>query len=188
MVDRCICCVFGLKLGHSCLSIRWCIIVVWSPFTNLLVSDIFSQVSASIRPNSILYWPSVSLERICDAPNYEYRRKQWTSPWLLSDFDVVFFVSACLLSFILMTVNLFACQICRPMSLYQLWCVPWVWDQNWRDPACLTRPAHTIVLEENSDLLELAVRRRVLCQKYPPKSNEQTRERCWSHGAISLKL
>ena len=84
--------------------------------------------------------------------NHEYRRKQWASPWLLSDFDVVFSASARFLSFILMTVDLFACKTRRPMSRHQLWCVPWMWNQNWRDPACLKRPAHVTVFLENSAL------------------------------------
>ena len=40
--------------------------------------------------NRILYWPSILLERIHDAPNHKYRRKQRASPWLLRDFNVVF--------------------------------------------------------------------------------------------------
>ena len=71
-------------------------------------------------------------------------------------------------------------QTRRPMFRHQLWCIPWMWDQNWRDPACLKRPAHVTVFEENSALLEQAVRWCVSCPKYPPKSNEHTRE--WLSG------
>ena len=73
--------------------------------TNLTVSEGFFQANA-IRSNSIFYWPFLPLERIRVAPDHEYRRKQWASPWLLSDFDVVFSVSTRLLSSILMTVDL----------------------------------------------------------------------------------
>ena len=44
----------------------------------------------------------------------------------------------------------FTCQILRPMSRYQFCCVPWMWDQNWRDPECQKRPAYVTVFEENS--------------------------------------
>ena len=124
--------------------------------TNLAVSIGFSHANASIRLDSIFYWSSVPLERFCDAPNHEYRRKKWALSWIFSDFDMVLSVSTRLLSFFLMTVDLFACQTRRPMSRYQLWCVPWMWNQNWRDWACLKRPGHGTVFEENSALLEQA--------------------------------
>ena len=111
--------------------------------------DEFSDANSSIRPNSILHWPSILLEWIFDALNHEYRRKQWASPWLLSDFDVVFSVSARLLSSIPIIGDLFACQTRRPMSRHQLWRVPWMWNRNWRDPAYLKRPAHGTVFEKN---------------------------------------
>ena len=51
-------------------------------------------------------------------------------------------------------------------------------DKNWRDPACLQKPAHGIAFEKNRAVLEQAVRQGISWPKYSPKSNEQTRERC----------
>ena len=152
--------------------------------TNLSVSDGYSYANVSIQPNSILNWPFVLLEQISHAPNREYRRKQWASPWVLRDFDVVFSASFRLLFSVLMTVDMFAWQSRRPMSRHQLWCVPWMWDQNWRDPAWLKRPAYGTVFEENLALFEQAMWLRVSCPKYSTKSNQQTSKWHWGHESF----
>ena len=127
-----ICCVFSLKFGHNCRSMRWRVIVQWNPQIvlrqKLPFCDTFFYANASIPPNNIIYWPSVPLKRIYDAPNFEYRREEWASPWLLGNFGVVFSVSTRLLSSILMTADLFACWTRWSMSHHKLWCVPWMRD------------------------------------------------------------
>ena len=84
---------------------------------------------ASIRANSILYWPSVPSERVRDAPNHKYRRKQSAWPCLL----------------ILMPLDQFECQTrrCISRSVFEENLALWE-EAVWRYVSCPKYPPKSI--------------------------------------------
>ena len=113
--------------------------------TNLAVSDRFSHANASIRPNR------------------KYQRKQWASPWLFSNFNVIFSVLAP--SFVLNS-DVSSPAVMRSMNVGSELALSSM-SKETCSRYCFWRKCSSF---RTSVLWSI-----LLCPKYPLKSNEQTR-------------